>query len=209
VTVYEEVFVCKDILKSDDLVERVLSDFEKGGATHVAGGMYDGGYAPVQSDLAPLPEPFVSPGPAGLLFLDRSKLSRGTIERILRKYGLKDVLSSRPKPEHYATRRAKRRDKYRRVERESKLRRDKWLKTTPDGLWYFYREYAKKRGLSWDIDFDDWMKVMYRELPDGRLIYEVLFFVERLDKSNKSYTLDSVAIVERYSKAVLYSTVVQ
>jgi hypothetical protein len=191
----------------DPTLEAPETRFEEGGATPVAGGMYDGGYTPVQSDSEGIDWPVPS-GPGGLFFLDRRELSRGTIERITSKYGLKDVLSeAKPKRVHWKRRKKLRSEKYFRCERKSKLARDKWLTSTPDGLWHYYKRLTTKKGFSWEISYEDFYSIMTREV-DSRCIYEYLFNIYRVDKTRKSYTVDSIVIKERYSNIVLYSITV-
>lgn len=196
----------KDIL---DTSQDALGSLPTGWVgTLVAGCMVDEPLGASESVLEASDDWPVPTGPGGLLFMDRGRLSRGTIERIVRKYGLSNVLEEDvPKPTHWKTKKKLRREKYYRSERAAKLLRDKWLRTTPDGLWYYYRHLTTKKGFSWDISFDEFQSIMQVEV-DGLLLYEYLFNIYRLDKTNKSYTVNSIVIKERYTGTVLYSSTV-
>lgn len=193
--------------------EALGASLEEGGASPVAGGMYDGGQKPVQEVLAPSEGRLdgvsgwvdtVPRGPAGLFFVRRENMSRGSIVRILRKYGLEDVLEPRrEKKPHYKVRRQARRAKYWRYQRPGKLRRDEREKTTPEGLYRIYRNDWRKKGRDWRITLEDWMEVQYRQV-DGMYIYNYIYNIYRLDKNSNIVDINSIYIVDRYTNKILY-----
>lgn len=125
-------------------------------------------------------------------------MSPGTRYRLLQK---RKRLEKRDR-EHYQTRRKKRREKYHKYQREGKLRRDKWLQTTPEGLYLYYKAIAHRRGLRWAITREDFLEVMNTEY-NGTPIYSYLFSILRTDKS-VGYTLENISVVDRYTKEVYY-----
>lgn len=130
------------------------------------------------------------------------ELSPGT--RLRLKMKEKKAEQRRARPEHYKVRRARRRAEYWAWERESKLRRDRWMCSTPEGFWFYYKNLTKKKGFIWDIAKEDFIEILSRETASGLRIYERIFDLVRLDKSNKRYSLDNIAILDRYTREKLY-----
>lgn len=126
-------------------------------------------------------------------------LSPGTKHRLAKKHKIKGISK---RPEHHATRKRKRREKYWRCQREGKLRRDAWLKTTPEGLWMYYKRLTTRKGHEWNVDRDSFLEVMYTPVR-GECIYKYLFNIYRIDKS-LGYSLDNIIIVDRYTEEQLY-----
>jgi hypothetical protein len=142
-------------------------------------------------------------GPAGLLYLDRSQLSRGFLKRIERKYNLAPGWD-KEKPVHHMTRKKIRRDAYHRWEGGSKRReREDALKSTPEGLWKWYKWYSTTKGFSWEISLEEWMGIM-TTLVNGAAIAYYDFYIYRIDKSIKIYNIYNIYIVDRYTKELLY-----
>lgn len=101
---------------------------------------------------------------------------------------------------HWKAKKKKRRETYLRSERPSKLRRDRWLLTTPEGLCKHYRRLATRKGCSWDIPDTDFLEVLRTSVtPEGFPLYSRIFYIYRKAKQVRSYTLDSIYIVDRYS----------
>jgi hypothetical protein len=132
--------------------------------------------------------------------LGKAKLSDST-RRILAKEANRGV--STEKYERRKKREA-RRAKYLRCQRAGKLRRDLWLRSTAEGMWYHYRYLAKKRGRSWNITRDEWLDLMY-SVPSNSTVelYRLLFFVYLKDPSI-GYSISNLRIVDRYSKQIYY-----
>lgn len=150
-------------------------------------------------------------GPAGLLFWeDRSRLSRGTIERIKKKYKLGDSdFEEKPKKLHPATRKKRRRAKYWKYERAGKARRDSLEKSTPERMWRWYRTYQKKKGLSWDVTLEEFVLLMSTTVDDVEggepvELFNYDFYIYRKDKSSKSFNINNIIIKDRYTNNILY-----
>jgi hypothetical protein len=193
----------KDIL-SPDLVEAPQSPSGEGASSLVAGCMYDEPLGPSGEALGGTYDPDydLPSGPAGMLYLDRSLLSKGFIRRMEDKYNLRDW--DKEKPEHYKVRRMRRKANYYKYERPSKLARDRRLKSTPEGLWSWYRTYVKRKDCEWAITLEEWMDLM-GTVVEGVEIQFYDFYVYRIDSSIKLFNLSNITIVDRYSKAILYS----
>jgi len=85
---------------------------------------------------------------------------------------------------HYKRRLKRRREKYHRVERKFKLKRD---------------------SVEYTITQDEFVALMYTMI-DSRYIYEYIFSIYRVDTS-KPISTSNITIVDRYSNIVLYSSI--
>ncbi len=106
---------------------------------------------------------------------------------------------------HYKRRLKRRREKYHRVERKYKLKRDEWMKTTAEGLWFDYKNRWKRKNVEYTITQDEFVALMYTMI-DSRYIYEYIFSIYRVDTS-KPISTSNITIVDRYSNIVLYSSI--
>jgi hypothetical protein len=106
---------------------------------------------------------------------------------------------------HYKRRLKRRREKYHRVERKFKLKRDEWMKTTAEGLWFDYKNRWKRKSVEYTITQDEFVALMYTMI-DSRYIYEYIFSIYRVDTS-KPISTSNITIVDRYSNIVLYSSI--
>ncbi len=106
---------------------------------------------------------------------------------------------------HYKRRLKRRREKYHRVERKFKLKRDEWMKTTAEGLWFDYKNRWKRKSVEYTITQDEFVALMYTMI-DSRYIYEYIFSIYRVDTS-KPMSTSNITIVDRYSNIVLYSSI--
>lgn len=105
---------------------------------------------------------------------------------------------------HWKTKKKRRRGWYWKNERRSKLARDRWLISTPEGLWFHYKRLATKKKRQWLIDKEAFAEVMHSVPEGGSLeLWKYIFFIYRIDK-NKDYTIDNIYIVDRYTKKELY-----
>jgi hypothetical protein len=184
--------------------EAPRSDLEGVPGTWVAGGMIDTPLEPVQELPGHTYDPSLDlpRGPAGLLMMDRSQLSPRTLKRITAKYKLK-TLALPEKPEHHMTRKAKRREMYRRFEAKTRNERYERLRSTVEGMWKWYKWYVTSKGCSWEITLDEWTEVMETEV-DGTAIAYYDIYILRIDKKNKLYSISNIYIVDRYTKKELY-----
>jgi len=106
---------------------------------------------------------------------------------------------------HYKRRLKRRREKYHRVERKYKLKRDEWMKTTAEGLWFDYKNRWKRKNVEYAITQDEFVALMYTMI-DSKYIYEYIFSIYRVDTS-KPISTTNITIVDRYSNIVLYSSI--
>lgn len=130
--------------------------------------------------------------------------------RLAREERRRAGMARRSGDNHYKRRLKERRERYLRVERKSKLKRDAWMKTTAEGLWFDYKNRWKRKNVSFALSEDEFLSLMYTTVPDqsgeglaGKYIYEYIFSIYRLDIS-KPITIDNITIVDRYSNIKLY-----
>ena len=125
------------------------------------------------------------------------KLSRETKRRLLAL--LPPLKTGR---EHPKVRRKKRRERYLRSERASKLRRDAWMTSTPEGLWFYYKN---RKGSLWCIEKQAFVDILNTVVDVDRQLqlYRLLFSIYRVD-SSKSFTVENIVFVDRYNSTLLY-----
>lgn len=122
--------------------------------------------------------------------------------RLAREERRRAGMAKRSGDNHYKRRLKRRREKYWRVERKYKLKRDEWMKTTAEGLWFDYKNRWKRKNVLFTISEEEFLSLMYT-MVDDRYIYEYLFNIYRLDIS-KPVSIDNLTIVDRYTSTKLY-----
>ena len=133
--------------------------------------------------------------------------------RLAREERRRAGMAKRSGDNHYKRRLKRRREKYWRVERKYKLKRDEWMRTTAEGLWFHYKNKWKRKKVSFTISEDEFLSLMYTMVPsqsgnglassDSKYIYEYMFSIYRLDIT-KPISIDNITILDRYSNTKLY-----
>jgi hypothetical protein len=199
-----------------------MSDFTRGGGTLLAGEGPDGAqsasetvYARTLSGLRDSlreEEPGVRLSAGGPLvpiesvkailraeIMGKCRLSRETkakLAHLIRKSKRRDSTN------HHMKKKARRRAGYFRTERSSKLKRDEWMRTTPEGSWFMKKYRTLAKGCSWEISREDWEELITRVRPDGRLIYQAPYILTRRDFS-LGMTVENMLILDSETKEEL------
>ena len=122
--------------------------------------------------------------------------------RLAREERRRAGMAKRSGDNHYKRRLKRRREKYWRVERKYKLKRDEWMKTTAEGLWFDYKNRWKRKNVLFTISEEEFLSLMYTTVED-KYIYEYMFSIYRLD-TTKAISIDNITIIDRYSNTKLY-----